>query len=209
MIATLDDMKSWLNIEGVFDTPEVILTCSYDCNIRCDCCFLNPVKPFMGKRMLQKWALEKVVKWAVEHNYPMYTGSGEPFFWWDYTRDILLPVVKEYGGKLMMSSNGKFGENPEILSQAVNAGIEYLSLSVDPWHKVSIEAVNNVIKAFKDTDTMVLISQITNPQFPIGTVRPVFYDLMVKIDWPMDHNGNESQVMYGHDWDGNILGLVK
>lgn len=49
------------------------------------------------------------------------------------------------------------------------------------------------------------MAQITDDEHPMGHIKPINYDRLLKVEFPLDRNSNSNQGMSFHDRDGNIV----
>lgn len=211
MIADKEWMKKYIGYEDNKTYPTLILHMFLECNVNCSICYVRHGGTYAaihdGERLNDE-ALEKVVKYAAEHNQTLYTGTGEPFlFWNEYTKPKLIPLVKKYNAKCVISTNGLWGNNDEIIQDIINLEVPCICFSVDYWHKVPLENINHAIEALSDSDvkTQIFMAQITDDKHPIGHIKPINYDRLLKVEFPLDRNSNSNQGMSFHDRDGNIV----
>jgi hypothetical protein len=136
----------------------------------------------------------------------MYTGVGDPFAWWDYTRDYLIPLSKKYNAKLILSTNGLWGNNPVILKEALDADIDILCLSIDHWHRqfVPAEATNNIIAAFKDVSTKLYVQTVANAQHPRGETKVLYDDEIERIWYEYDNQADAQINRLTHNKRGDL-----
>ena len=214
MIAEKEWMEKYIGYESDKTYPTMILHMYLECNVNCDICYVRQSGTYTAIKNGEKLsdeALEKVVKYAAEHNQTLYTGTGEPFlFWNEYTKPKLIPLIKKYNAKCVISTNGLWGNNDTIIDDVIKLEVPCICFSIDHWHKVPIENLNHAIERLSDPSvkTRIFIAQITNKNFPIGHIKPINYDKLLKIEFPMNENTNENQGMSFHDRDGNIIFTV-
>lgn len=211
MIAEKEWMRKYVGYEDDKTHPTMILHMYLECNVNCEICYVRQKGTYTaihdGERLSDE-ALEKVVKYASEHNQTLYTGTGEPFlFWDDYTKPKLIPLVKKYNAKCVISTNGLWGNNDRIIQDVIDLEVPCISFSIDHWHKVPIENLNHVIERLSDQNvkTQIFMTQITSDEYPIGHIKPMNYDKLLKIEFPLNRNSNSNQGMSFHDRYGNII----
>lgn len=199
MFGTEQDIFDYYN-KGTDKYKCCVLQYSWKCNLNCECCF---VADFLKKSdfLMEPKNLEKVVKYCAENDYPMYTGSCEPMAVWDYTRDILIPMVKKYNAKLIVSSNGLWGSSPKIIKEVIDSKIDMLFLSVDSFHKVPYTSIKNILTAFKDVEhTKVFIMTIKDYRVPIPYDDEVFIHEFI-----YGKQYDDEQILFTHNKNGEIV----
>src|SRR5215475_1427528 len=81
-------------------SESLLLLVKSGCNINCDVCYFKNQSFEMPKNIC-----EKIIKEFSEANITIFINSGEPWFWWDYTKDFLIPTLNKYGGKYGLYTN--------------------------------------------------------------------------------------------------------
>jgi len=206
MFGTREELTDLFNFNTSNNKFCCILQISNKCNIRCSCCYNEFLRNLSNAdEILRPEVLEKIIKTCVERDIPMYTGVGEPFAWWEYTRDILIPMLNKYNSKYIISTNGLWGNDKQIIQEALTSNIKNMFISHDWWHNqsVPVEYINNILEAFKDSSTKVYIASIWNKAHPKGEYTYKYHDQIEFIwyDYGNQVNGN---TILSHDREGNV-----
>lgn len=215
MIAEKDWLEKYIGYEENGIVHSVMILHMYDmCNLHCDCCYARGgiYKAVPSGTFLSDEALENVVKYSSEVGSCMFTGVGEPFLYWDdYTKPKLIPLLKKYGTKCVISTNGLWGNNDKIIDDIIKLEVECISFSIDFQHKVPLENLNHAIERLSDNSvkTRIYMSQITNRDHPIGHVKPIKYEKMVKVEYPIGRNTDSGQGLMFHDANGKMCFEIK
>jgi len=209
MFGTREELSKFFNFNTQDNRFCCILQISHKCNIRCSCCYNKLLRDNANDNLLKPEALEKIIKYCTPKNIPMYTGVGEPFFWWDYTKNILVPMLNKYNSKYVISTNGLWGNNPKIIQEALNLNINTLFISHDWWHQQSVptEYINNILDAFKDSSTKIYIASIYNQQHPQDEIIYKYHDQLT-IHWWEFNNQVKDNIIFSHDENGNCQHIM-
>lgn len=209
MIAKKEFLQEYVGYRDGKIYPVVILHMYRDCNLNCQICYVDDSVTQMKKgEVLCEESLEKVVKYAAENDLCLYTGIGEPFLKWDeYTKPVLLKAVKKYNARIIISTNGLWGNDDRIIDEVIELAPEVICFSIDAFHNVPIETLNHVIERLSDDNvkTQIYMSQIYNNEFPQGHKKPIHYDDMHKIFFGLWRNSETDQKMIFHDKNGRII----
>lgn len=210
MIAEKEWLKKYIGYDTNTTHPVTILHMYDMCNLQCSCCYVRQgcYMAIPSGTFLSDDALRNVVKESAERNQCIFTGIGEPFLFWDkYTKPKLLPLLKEYGAKCVISTNGLWGNNDDIIKDIISLEPECINFSIDYYHKVPIESLNHAIEILSSDSvkTRIFMSQITDSEHPIGHIKPINYDKLVKVEYPLNRNSNSNQGLSFHDADGHII----
>lgn len=209
MIPSKDEV---LNFMGVNSNPMIILHPYKDCNIDCSCCYIKHLNYYCAVNygeILSDKALDRIIKGASKLHASVYTGSGEPFLHWsDFTLPKLIKLTNEYNIHLILSTNGLWGNNDTIINDIIENFNGLISFSVDFWHKVPIENINHALDRLsnKDIKTMVMMSQITDKNHPLGHIKPHFYENLFIEEMPLNNNYKyNNQIKYYHNRKGDLF----
>lgn len=216
MIATDEWLQRYIGYgENGEVFPMFILHPYKDCNADCPICYIRKEDNYCALdygEKLSPEATERFVKMCARKNGCLFTGSGEPFLYWnEWTKPILLPLVKEYGARLVISTNGLWGSNDTIIDEVIELQPDCVSFSVDWAHAttVPLENVNHAIERLADpsVQTRIYMSQITDDEHPLGHIKPLHFDDMVVVDYPIGDNskasfGNAQQPFVFHTSEG-------
>lgn len=209
MIAEKDWLKEYIGYYPEKTFPTTILHMYTMCNLNCEVCYVKSSGSCLKNgQFLSDKALEKVVKWSAEHNQCLYTGTGEPFlFWNEYTKPKLVSLIKKYNAKCIISTNGFWGKNENIINDIISLEVPCICFSIDYYHKVPIETINNAIEILSDKNvkTKIYMAQIVDDIHKIGHIKPINYDKLVKVEFPLNKNSSEDQGRSFHDANGNIV----
>lgn len=200
MFGTKEDIIEYYNANNSDKYKVCVLQCSYKCNIDCKCCYVaKDLKK--SDYLMPSDKLEKVVKYCAENDFPMYTGSWEPMSTWEYTRDVLIPLCKKYNAKLIVSTNGLWGNNKKIIQEVVDSNIDMLYLSVDDFHKVDYSSIENILTEFQHhKHTKVFIMTIEGHRVPVP-----FEGQILVHEFKFGKQYDDKQILFSHDREGNIV----
>jgi organic radical activating enzyme len=205
MFEKLEYLKPFFNMDS--DNYRCcILQCSFNCNINCSCCYVERNLK-RRKDRCPPHILEKVIKECSELDIPLYTGVGDPFAWWDYTRDYLIPYLHKYNAKGIISTNGLWGGNEQVLKEAIAANIDILILSVDPWHQqgVPIKNIENILTAFRESSTKIFVASIYEKEEDKEKQIIPYNDEIERIWYLMDHQNLDNHYLFTHNWNGKYM----
>lgn len=133
------------------------------CNAECDICYLS-----CSPRVNDKMPLDKALSYIrqaseIDSITSMGITGGEPFLYYDDLLDII-KAANSYKLVVSCGTNGFWAMTEEIagqkLDELIHAGLSYLSISVDAFHKeyVSIENVRNILRAAKVRDVSIRLT---------------------------------------------------
>lgn len=214
MIAEREWLKKYIGYDTNVTHPVLILHMYDMCNLNCDCCYVKEgiYKAIDSGVFLNKNALERVIMNAAKNNMCLFTGIGEPFlFWEEYTKPFLIPLLKRYNAKCVISTNGLWGNNDSIIDDIISLEVECIAFSIDSHHKVPIENLNHAIERLSDNNvkTKIYMSQITDNEHPIGHIKPINYEKLVKVEYPLGKNVDNGQGLGFHNANGDIVFISK
>ena len=164
MFGTYEDFQRLINWDFETGRSESLLFfCNSGCNIKCDICYFN-----IQKFKMPDNTAEKIISECAKENVTIFVNSGEPWYWWNYTRDFLIPLLNKYGGKYGLYTNGLWGRDEKIINETIKVKPQNIIISTDYWHQknVPIEYVNNILEAFKDEPTYIFGASIYNDEHP-------------------------------------------
>jgi hypothetical protein len=174
------------------------------CNIRCACCYDldQPTIKVLNDKLLEPW-----IKECAELDIPAFLCAGEPFLYWDWIKDIFLPMCNQYETKYLISTNGYWGKNTNLCKEVADR-VKNLTISVDWWHQQFIpkETVISLLEQLQFTPTKVFISTIVNTEHPAEEVNLPFDSSLMYLYFRYLNNREENfRDAFTHDFEGNIL----
>lgn len=191
--------------------PMMILHAYKDCNIDCSCCYIrhqNSYSAFDYGEIISDEALDNVMRLSKRLKASVFTGTGEPFLYWDtFTLPKLIPAAKKYDVPLILSTNGLWGNNDRLVDEVISNFDGVIQFSVDYWHKVPINNINHAIDRLADPNVkaMIYVAQITDKSHPLGHVKTHHWNDLFVWEYKMNENSKTDQYLLFHDRRGFLL----
>jgi len=153
-----------------------IFHCDYSCSINCEHCLMNGVP--VQKTRIRDEVARALIKLCSELDLYLYPVSGDPFTWLDYLEKFLLPTLNSFKCKRIISTNGIWGSDRRMIERAKLLDLQHLVLTVDRFHQrfVPVSAIDNILDAFKDHKTKVIVASVWAPDIPADEIK-LRYDL--------------------------------
>ena len=220
MFATQNDIDETFGIvESYWGKPKrdrriLIYHCDYHCNIQCEHCLITEkIRTDFPGRIPDDIA-ERLIMEAGKNNLAVYPVSGDPWCWYDYLKNFLLPMCEKYNTRRLISTNGKWGEDPTLIKEALELPIQNLILTVDYYHQkhIPIQSINNILDAFKNHPTKVFIASCFTIQHPLSEVSnmlkyriPIYPLPLIEYNEYFDNNRHIPGLFYRKQYNGEIV----